>query len=85
MPVPLCCRASLARIIRKSLSYFFCRFPEISLESQDFFRNFSAAIKVNTIQLRYNWLLGRDIVEMNVEQRWGDSVIEQLSREVPDH
>lgn len=29
-----------------------------------------AAVKVNTEQLKYNWLLGRDIVEMNVEQRW---------------
>lgn len=34
-----------------------------------------AAVKVNTEQLKYNWLLGRDIVEMNVEQRWGESVI----------
>lgn len=34
-----------------------------------------AAVKVNAELLRYNWLLGRDIVEMNVEQRWGESVI----------
>lgn len=26
-----------------------------------------AAVKVNAELLRYNWLLGRDIVEMNVE------------------
>ena len=43
-----------------------------------------AAIKVNTEQLRFNWLLGRDIVEMKVEQRWGDSVIEQLSRDLKE-
>ncbi len=47
-----------------------------------------AAVKVNTEQLKYNWLLGRDIVEMNVEQRWGESVIIQLSKdlknEMPD-
>lgn len=30
-----------------------------------------AAVRVNAEQLKYNWLLGRDIVEMNVEQRWG--------------
>ena len=41
-----------------------------------------AAVKVNTEQLRYNWLLGRDIVEMNVEQRWGESVITQLSTDL---
>lgn len=47
-----------------------------------------AAVKVNTEQLKYNWLLGRDIVEMNIEQRWGESVITQLSKdlrvEMPD-
>ena len=41
-----------------------------------------AAIKVNAEQLRFNWLLGRDIVEMHVEERWGESVIEQLSRDL---
>lgn len=34
-----------------------------------------AAVKANTEQLKNNWLLGRDIVEMNVGQRWGESVI----------
>ncbi len=47
-----------------------------------------ASVKVNTEQLKYNWLLGRDIVEMNIEQRWGESVITQLSKdlrkEMPD-
>ena len=43
-----------------------------------------AAIKVNTEQLRFNWLLGHDIVEMNVEQRWGDGVIERLSRDLKE-
>ncbi len=38
-----------------------------------------AAVKVNTEQLMYNYLLGRDIVEMHVEERWGESVINQLS------
>ena len=36
-----------------------------------------AAVKVNAEQLRFNWLLGHDIVEMNIEQRWGEGVIEQ--------
>lgn len=47
-----------------------------------------AAVRVNAEQLKYNWLLGRDIVEMNVEQRWGESVITQLGKdlrkEMPD-
>lgn len=41
-----------------------------------------AAIKVNVEQLKYNWLLGRDIVEMHVEERWGESVITQLSKDL---
>ena len=43
-----------------------------------------AAVKVNTEQLKFNWLLGRDIVEMNVEQRWGEGVIDQLSRDLKE-
>ena len=38
-----------------------------------------AAIKVNSEQLKFNYLLGRDIVEMRVEERWGENVINQLS------
>ena len=41
-----------------------------------------AAVKVNSEQLKFNWMLGRDIVEMNVEERWGESVIEQLSKDL---
>lgn len=47
-----------------------------------------AAVRVNAEQLKYKWLLGRDIVEMNVEQRRGESVITQLGKdlrkEMPD-
>lgn len=38
-----------------------------------------AAIKVNTEQLKFYWLVGRDIVEMKVEERWGQRIIEQMS------
>ena len=37
---------------------------------------------MNSELLKYNWQLGRDIVEMNVEQRWGESVIVQLSKDL---
>ena len=47
-----------------------------------------AAVKVNEEVLRFYWELGRDIVEMHVEERWGDNVIKTLSvdlqRENPD-
>ena len=31
-----------------------------------------ASVRVNAEQLRFNFLLGRDIVEMHVEERWGE-------------
>lgn len=47
-----------------------------------------AAVRVNEEMLRFYWELGRDIVEMHVEERWGDNVIKTLSvdlqRENPD-
>lgn len=41
-----------------------------------------SAVKVNVEQLKFNWLLGRDIVELHVEERWGESVITQLSKDL---
>lgn len=41
-----------------------------------------AAVKVNTEKLFFNWQLGRDIVEMHVEDRWGEKVITQLSKDL---
>lgn len=38
-----------------------------------------ASVKVNRELLRYYWELGRDIEEMHVEERWGESVIKNLS------
>ncbi len=47
-----------------------------------------AAVQINQEQLRFYWDLGRDIVEMHVEERWGDKVIKNLSidlqRVLPD-
>ena len=41
-----------------------------------------AAVKVNQEMLRFYWELGRDIVEMKVEQRWGEKVIMTLSADL---
>ena len=41
-----------------------------------------SAVKVNSEQLMYNFLLGRDIIEMHVEARWGEGVINQLSKDL---
>lgn len=47
-----------------------------------------AATKVNQEMIQYYWDLGRDIVEMHVEDRWGEKVIRTLAadlkREMPD-
>lgn len=47
-----------------------------------------SAVSVNSEMLRFYWELGRDIVEMHAEQRWGDKLMRNLSvdlqRENPD-
>ncbi|MBR3565572.1 MAG: DUF1016 family protein [Paludibacteraceae bacterium] len=46
-----------------------------------------AAVKVNQEVIRFYWELGHDIVEMHVEERWGESIIDKLAvdlkREIP--
>ena len=41
-----------------------------------------AAIKVNSELIRFYWELGRDIVNMKSEARWGKSFIDTLSRDL---
>ncbi len=41
-----------------------------------------AAIKVNDEMLRFYWSLGRDIVEMKAESRWGTAFFEVLSKDI---
>ena len=47
-----------------------------------------AAVKVNAEQLRFNWCLGRDLVLLRAEERWGKGVVEQtaldLQAELPN-
>ena len=38
-----------------------------------------AAISVNSEMLKFYWDLGKDIVEMQAEKRWGDKVISHIS------
>mgnify|MGYP002855338542 CR=1 FL=1 len=40
-----------------------------------------AAVKVNEEMLRFYWELGRDIVEMKAESRWGSGFMKNLSRD----
>ena len=41
-----------------------------------------AAVQVNSSKIEFYWSLGRDICEMHVEERWGESVIKQLSEDL---
>ena len=47
-----------------------------------------AAMRVNSEKLLFNWQLGRDLVQMKAEERWGAGVVEQVSldlqREFPN-
>lgn len=38
-----------------------------------------AAVKINSEQLRFNWQLGRDLVERKAEEKWGAGIVEQIS------
>ena len=37
-----------------------------------------ASVRVNTEKLRYNWELGRDLVQKKAEERWCAGVVEQV-------
>ncbi len=41
-----------------------------------------AAVQVNSSKIEFYWSLGRDICEMHVEERWGESVIKKLSEDL---
>lgn len=43
-----------------------------------------AAVKVNRELLIYYWQLGRDMVNMNIEERWGEGIIKTLSQDLKD-
>lgn len=38
-----------------------------------------ASVKVNDVLLRFYWTLGKDIVNMKMEEQWGKGVLNQLS------
>ena len=41
-----------------------------------------AATKVNQEMLRFYWFLGKDMVEMHAESRWGSKFYENLSKDL---
>ena len=41
-----------------------------------------AGVQVNSSKIEFYWSIGRDICEMNVEQRYGDGVIKTLSMDL---
>ena len=41
-----------------------------------------AAVKVNSEKLLFNWQLGADLVLKKAEERWGESVVERLSKDL---
>ncbi|MBQ2099709.1 MAG: DUF1016 family protein [Lachnospiraceae bacterium] len=45
------------------------------------FRNsqIKAAVKVNSEQLLFNWLLGRDLVIRKAEEKWGSGIVNRVS------
>lgn len=43
-----------------------------------------AAVKVNKEMLRFYWELGRDIVQMHMEERWGSKFLKRLSKDLQE-
>lgn len=43
-----------------------------------------AAVQVNKEMLRFYWALGRDIIELHAEKRWGEKVMNRLSVDLRD-
>lgn len=43
-----------------------------------------AAMRVNQEMIQFYWELGKDIVELKVESRWGDKVMNRLSADLRD-
>ena len=43
-----------------------------------------AAVKVNSEQLLFNWQLGRDLVALRAEEKWGNGIVEQVSLDLQD-
>ena len=41
-----------------------------------------AAVKVNSEKLLFNWQLGADLVLKKAEDRWGEGVVERLSKDL---
>ena len=41
-----------------------------------------AVVQVNSCKIEFYWSIGRDICEMNAEQRYGDGVIKTLSQDL---
>ncbi len=50
-------------------------------EIKERYRNtqIKAAVKVNSEQLLFNWLLGKDLVTRKAEEKWGAGIVEQVS------
>ena len=40
------------------------------------------SVRINTAMLEFYWSIGRDLVNLCVEERWGDKVVKQLNNPV---
>lgn len=43
-----------------------------------------SSVKINSEQLLFNWQLGRNLVVLRAEEKWGNGVVEQLSLDLQD-
>jgi hypothetical protein len=43
-----------------------------------------ASVRINSEMFRFYWPLGRDIVELKAESKWGDGIIKAISQDLQE-
>lgn len=70
-----------AMVVKSHDIHLDTEYSQWMFEIKERYRNtqIKAAVKVNAEQLLFNWLLGKDLVNRKVDEKWGAGVVEQVS------
>lgn len=73
-------------IVRSHDVHLDAEYREWLLDIKNRYKNaqIKAAVKVNSEQLLFNWQMGRDLVNLRAEEKWGKGVVEQISLDLQD-
>jgi predicted nuclease of restriction endonuclease-like (RecB) superfamily len=70
--------------VSNEIQHIDIEYTEWVAEIKQRYRNaqLKAAVKVNSEKLLFNWLLGADLVLKKAEERWGEGIVEKLSKDL---